>query len=226
MRVALVTNILPGYRVPVFRALAATPGWQLRVVLSAGSEQPANHGLDVEIVKGFTFERRIESRGRGAAAQLVTAHLPWGLPGALLRFQPDVVISAELGWRTLLALALCRLLGARLVIWSYHSKTSVTSAGRVLRVVRRWLLASAAAVIGMGRQARDALEAMGVEPARIFDAPHEVKIDERLVAAGEIVALAPGPHTAGFVEDVRGGMLVLALDEPPGPAPLAFYKVY
>jgi hypothetical protein len=59
-----------------------------------------------------------------------------------------------------------------------------------------------------------------------LDAPHEVKIDERLVAAGEIVALAPGPHTAGFVEDVRGGMLVLALDEPPGPAPLAFYKVY
>ena len=60
----------------------------------------------------------------------MTTHLPWGLPGALLRFQPDVVISAELGWRTLLALALCRLLGARLVIWSYDSKTSVTSAGR------------------------------------------------------------------------------------------------
>ncbi len=59
-----------------------------------------------------------------------------------------------------------------------------------------------------------------------FDAPHEVKIDETLVAAGGIVALTPGPHIAGFVEDVAGGILVLALDEPPGPAPLAFYKVY
>jgi len=58
------------------------------------------------------------------------------------------------------------------------------------------------------------------------DAPHEVRIDETLVAAGGIVALAPGPHTAGFVEDATGGMLVLALDDPPGPAPLAFYKVY
>jgi hypothetical protein len=57
-------------------------------------------------------------------------------------------------------------------------------------------------------------------------APHEVKIDETLVAAGGIVALAPGPHTAGFIDDATGGMLVLALDEPPGPAPLAFYKVY
>ena len=63
MRVALLTNILPVYRVPVFRALAATPGWQLRVFLSSGSEQPANHGLDVEVVKGLSFERRIESRG-------------------------------------------------------------------------------------------------------------------------------------------------------------------
>ena len=182
MRVALLTNILPGYRVPVLRALAETPGWQLRVFLSSGSEQPANHGLHVEIVKGLTFRRRIESRGRDAAAQLVTTHVPWGLPGALLRFRPDVVISAEIGWRTLLALALCHLLGAQLVIWSYHSKTSVTSAGRALRAVRRRLLASAAAVIGMGRQAREALEALGVAPARIFDAPNAHDHDAFLAA--------------------------------------------
>ncbi len=59
-----------------------------------------------------------------------------------------------------------------------------------------------------------------------LDAPHEVEIDATLVAAGGIVALAPGPHTARFIDDATGGMLVLALDEPPGPAPLAFYKVY
>ena len=54
----------------------------------------------------------------------------------------------------------------------------------------------------------------------------EVRIDETLLGAGDVVALAPGPHTAGFVEDATGGMLVLALDDPPGPAPLPFYKVY
>jgi hypothetical protein len=57
-------------------------------------------------------------------------------------------------------------------------------------------------------------------------APQRVQIDETLLGAGEIVALAPGPHTAGFVEDGTGGMLVLALTDPPGPAPLPFYKVY
>jgi glycosyltransferase involved in cell wall biosynthesis len=186
MRVALLTNILPVYRVPVFRALAATPGWKLRVFLSEGSPCPDAADFDVEVVKTWSWQRRIASRGRGGAAQVVTAQLPWGLPGALLRFQPDVVISGELGWRTLLAWAICRLLGAQLVIWSYHSKTSVTSAGWLLRVVRRWLLASAAAVIGMGRQAREALEALGVPAERIFDAPNAHDHDAFLAARARI----------------------------------------
>jgi hypothetical protein len=58
------------------------------------------------------------------------------------------------------------------------------------------------------------------------EAPRRVRIDEQWVGAGEVVALGPGPHTAGFVEDATGGLLVLALEEPPGPAPLPFYKVY
>jgi hypothetical protein len=59
-----------------------------------------------------------------------------------------------------------------------------------------------------------------------LEAPHEVRIDDRMVTAGGIITLEPGTHSAGFVEDVRGGLLVLALSEPPGPAPLAFYKAY
>lgn len=59
-----------------------------------------------------------------------------------------------------------------------------------------------------------------------LDAPRRVRIDETLLSAGDVVALAPGPHTAGFVEDATGGLLVLALEDPPGPAPLPFYKVY
>jgi hypothetical protein len=58
------------------------------------------------------------------------------------------------------------------------------------------------------------------------NAPRPVRIDETLLGAGDVVALAPGPHTAGFLEDATGGMLVLDLPEPPGPAPLPFYKVY
>jgi len=43
MRVALLTNILTPYRLPVYRDLAATPGWQLRVMLSAAGDPSWQH---------------------------------------------------------------------------------------------------------------------------------------------------------------------------------------
>jgi len=54
--------------------------------------------------------------------------------------------------------------------------------------------------------------------------PHPLAIDGRLLAPGEIVALEQGAHTVGFVEDVPGGILVLALEEAPAEAPLPFYE--
>jgi hypothetical protein len=59
-----------------------------------------------------------------------------------------------------------------------------------------------------------------------FSGPQPVRIDGRLLAAGEVARFEPGDYTAEFVEDVPGGMLVLALQDPPGPAPQEFYKRY
>lgn len=47
-----------------------------------------------------------------------------------------------------------------------------------------------------------------------------------LLSPGQIVFLKPGTYAAHFVEDVPEGMLVLAMNEPPGPAPQVFYKSY
>lgn len=51
-----------------------------------------------------------------------------------------------------------------------------------------------------------------------------VAIEGRVVAPGETLALARGRHEARFLEDVPRGLLLLALNEPPGEAPLAFYQ--
>ena len=59
-----------------------------------------------------------------------------------------------------------------------------------------------------------------------FDGARTVRVDAHRLDAGDVVALDAGPHSASFVEDVAAGMLVLAIAEPPGPAPLAFYKAY
>ncbi len=56
----------------------------------------------------------------------------------------------------------------------------------------------------------------------IASAP-SIVLDGRRLGAGEVVTLASGPHVADFTDDVPGGILVLALNQPPGRAPLAFY---
>jgi hypothetical protein len=59
-----------------------------------------------------------------------------------------------------------------------------------------------------------------------FETASSIRIGERLLAAGQTVELSTGNHTAEFLEDVAGGILVLAIEDPPTTAPLAFYKAY
>jgi len=102
VRVALVTNIVAPYRVPVFRRLAETPGWQLRIFTSAETEFDRSWSvdtgdLDVVVVPGLSH----------VVGGRRTVHLPLGLPLALRRFRPDAVVSAELGARSWLAWLAC-----------------------------------------------------------------------------------------------------------------------
>jgi len=56
--------------------------------------------------------------------------------------------------------------------------------------------------------------------------PQSIALDGQTLGAGEVIRLASGEHVIEFPEDVPGGILVLALEEPPGLAPLAFYMAY
>jgi hypothetical protein len=55
---------------------------------------------------------------------------------------------------------------------------------------------------------------------------HPIRVDGQRLAPGEVRFLDAKPHTATFEADRTRGMLVLAIDEPPGQAPLSFYKAY
>lgn len=57
-------------------------------------------------------------------------------------------------------------------------------------------------------------------------APAPLRVDDRVLAPGEVASFPAGVHAARFDEDVPDGVLVLALDEPPRDAPRAFYKSY
>ncbi len=57
-----------------------------------------------------------------------------------------------------------------------------------------------------------------------LNGPTRVEIDGRIVEPGEVLWLDADAHRARFSAEAGEGMLVLAVGEPPGPAPLAFYR--
>jgi len=56
--------------------------------------------------------------------------------------------------------------------------------------------------------------------------PQTVVVDGQSLGPGGVVHLGLGEHVAAFSEDVPGGMLVLAVADPPGDALRSFYKTY
>lgn len=168
MKVALLTPILAPYRIPAFRALAATPEWDVRVFVNAESEFDRSWeidagDLDVEHVRTLSLPRGDR-----------TLHLtePWTLGRALDRFAPDVVVSAEFGSRSLGAWLHCRRRRVPLVLWALPTRARLAQADPVRRVLGPFLLKRAAAVIVPGSESRRALRAWGADDRRVFVAPN------------------------------------------------------
>jgi glycosyltransferase involved in cell wall biosynthesis len=182
-RVALLTNVLTPYRLPVYRDLANTPGWELRVMASRRQEAGfgrAHEGafdaacqiLDVELVKGLSFRRRVATNGKVDASQWIETHFPVGILPALARFRPDVIVSGELGARSALAALYSTLTGVPLVLWSYQSRSAAEAMSPLRRALARALITRARTVVGMGTQAREVLRQLGATNTSIFDAPN------------------------------------------------------
>ena len=182
MRVVFLTNIISPYRLPVFQRLAKTPGWDFQVLINAASEfdrswNVETGGLQVKQSKTWSIRRTVHSNDPVPFDQVITLHLPRSLWSDLRKLRPDVVISHELGPRTMLAAAYCRLHRIPLVIWAYQSRISATQSNGLKNMVRRALLKQAKVAVGMGSQAREALRGLGVEEARIVDALNSADCD-------------------------------------------------
>ena len=181
MKVAFLTNVISPYRAPVFRALAATPDWEFRVIVNARSEFDRRwdgrcDGVEVVESRTLRFRRAHVSHHPVRTEQIVTTHLPIGLWRDLSRWKPDVVITHELGPRSLLASTWARLHRRPYVVWSYQSRAMGTATGFLRKAVRDRILRRAVAVVGMGVQAREVLLRSGVEAKRIVDAPNATDV--------------------------------------------------
>ena len=176
-RVVFLTNIVSPYRKPVFERLASIPGWDFRVIVNALNEFDRGWDVDLDELdvtesRTWSIRRKVVSRQPVRFEQVITLHMPVGLLADLRRIRPDVIISHELGPRSIVAAMYAALHRVPLILWSYQSRVSATQGQRTRSSVRRALLQQARVVVGMGVQARAVLRGLGVPGSKIIDAPN------------------------------------------------------
>src|SRR3954452_8450224 len=107
VRVALLTNEIPPYCVPYYRELAATPQWDFQVFTCVEREADRQWAVAQKLpfatrrCFSLSYMRRLRRAGSNGFDDIRQIHLPVGLFWELLRFKPDVILSGELGARTL-----------------------------------------------------------------------------------------------------------------------------
>jgi glycosyltransferase involved in cell wall biosynthesis len=172
VRVALLTNFVAPYRVPLFEAVARRVG-ELTVFVSTEMERGrpwtfAPGCLRVVVQQTLTVPRRIHRTGY---RESVSVHIPLDTTRRLEQYAPDVIVSGEMGARTLGAMRFGVRHRVPLVVWATVSERSESEWGSVRHAFRRWMLRRAAHVLVNGASGARYLSSLGVPPERMTRMP-------------------------------------------------------
>lgn len=153
-RLALLVNFVAPYRIKLLEELATQVG-ELKVFVSTKMEsnRPWTFQagmLDITLQRTWTFTAN--HRRSSGITQRLFIHIPYDTLILLIRYKPQVVISGEMGMRSLQA-ALYRWLRprSRLLIWATLSEHTEKEWGIVRRTLRRLIVQSADVVLVNGQ---------------------------------------------------------------------------
>jgi glycosyltransferase involved in cell wall biosynthesis len=177
VRVALLTNCLPTYRVPLFTHLKERVQ-HLRIFLSAKVVPDRDwhmHWGDLDVTINRTFRWVRQFRNVHGFVDQFAADIPYDTVWTLWRYRPDVVISSEFGARTLFA-AIYKLLSPRtkLIIWATLSEHTEATRGKRREFIRRCLLRHADGVFVNGASGKRYVQALGFNNGPISFVPYTV----------------------------------------------------
>src|SRR5580658_7263 len=201
-RVALLTNVIAHYRIPLLLALRERVG-ELKVFLSARMERDRDWpvywaSLDVVVQRSLSFTHNFRNvHGYRDSSQI---HIPYDTLLQLRRYKPDVIISGEFGTRTVLAV-IYRLLFRKtvLIVWATLSQHTESTRGRLRVLLRRWILKRVDGAFVNGKGGEAYLRSLGF-PGPITTVPYVVDnaafsvaarvsagLEHRLLCSGQLV---------------------------------------
>jgi glycosyltransferase involved in cell wall biosynthesis len=173
--VVILLNFLPPYQLPVIEEFAKHVQ-KLTILISTPMDGnrswDADWGnLNVELQRTFTWLRQWRVGNSFTEANYI--HVPWDTIFRLKSLSPDVIISSQLGPRSILSTCY-KLLAkrARLVLSLGLSERTERGRSRARTLARKWQLRRSDSVVVNGRSGQKYVESLGVEPSRIFRCPY------------------------------------------------------
>ncbi|HEU4780694.1 MAG TPA: glycosyltransferase [Steroidobacteraceae bacterium] len=169
MRLAVVTNILAPYRIPLFSALASRCDDFLVLLLA---DRHVNRDWFAPPV-GFAT-RTLPGIRISNAAGVDPVHLNVGAWAALSTFRPDVVLGGGFTPAHLAAMLYCRYHGKEYVPWGELTLAHQSEELALRRWLRRWMIGSSRRFIASSTATRAAFVHHGADPGNVLVSPMPV----------------------------------------------------
>ncbi len=164
MRLAIVTNILAPYRVPLLNRVAATEGVGLRVFLAAEREPERHWSWFDDIQFQYEIRRGLSWRGR----QGFVRHVNTSVVRAVLSWKPDVVIAGGTLTLSLLGLSAARFARCPFVWWVDATAESDAAMSYAWLIgAKRRLARASAAFVASSTLSASYLAELGADVSRI-----------------------------------------------------------
>jgi len=198
LNVVVLTNFLRKLHVDVLEQVQRRVG-KLTVLLSTPMEpdrnwDPAWGDLDVVVQKNWTIVRKWKHSSGFAEDNFI--HLPYDTLTQLRRLKPDVVVSFELGFRTLLASHFTRRSRLPLIAIGNMSEAIERERGWGRRQLRKLLVPRVDCFTFNGPSCRRYLESLGINDQRLAHFPYFY--DQDKVFQGERSFSNNGPQRLLF----------------------------
>ena len=172
MNLAVVTNILTPYRIPLFEAIGKRVD-RMQVLLMAEREENRDWTLapatfQHEVLPGF------HAKLPGAE---VSMHVNHGVMRALRRMNPDVVLSGGYAPANLTAWLYCRLHRRLFLGWGELSLHDVERTSALKRALRRVMTTWSDGSIASSSEAREVFIHFGALPERVLMSPMPIDVE-------------------------------------------------
>jgi len=165
--VVVLTNFIPPYDVKFLEAVARRVK-KLTILISTSMEsnrdwQPDWGSLDVRVQKTSTFLR--PWKHSTGFSDTIHLHLPWDTISQLRKLNPDIIISHEMGLRSIFS-ALYRNIfasssGKKLIVRTHLSEHTEQGRGWIRKCIRKWIVRQADWMTANGQSGSQYLQALG-----------------------------------------------------------------